>query len=180
MATRTTTGRAVLKRVRKGQVEAEKVLARGYKATLKALPPGPRKAVQGVADQLEVAADELTRRGKQTLHAVEKRGKTLAGGAEKAVAGLERRRRSLFAQAERLVADLDRRRGRALQAAEKRIAAALHRVERGAARLEQRVAAAIRPLAKRLDLAAQSEIDRLTKRVAQLERKLARRVKLAA
>ena len=176
MATKRGTGsvlRELPKRVGKAQAEAEKMLARGYKATLKALPSGPRKAVREITEQLEETAEDLTRRGKRTLRAVEKSGKTLGGRFERTVSLLRKRGKGLVTRMEKTLADLERRRGRAVKAAEKRVSATVEALQQGAVEV-------IEPLAHRLEIATQGDVDRLSKRLAHVERKLGRRTRMAA
>jgi hypothetical protein len=184
MATRTTMGRTVLreipKRVGKVQAEAEKALGRGYRATLKALPAGPRKVVREFAEQIEETADDLTRRGKRTLRTVEQRGKTLTGRVEKAVEGLQKRGKKLVGRFERAFADLGRRRDRALKTATKQVKSAVASLETSVAGLERRTVGAINPIVQRLEIATHADLEKLSRRVAQLERKNGRRTKLAA
>ena len=165
MATRTmrrSVLKAVPKRVEQVQTEAEKVIARGYKAALGRLPVGSRKAVKEFTGQVEEATEELSRRGKRMLTMAEKRGKTLWGRFDKALTVLERRG------------------NRAVKAAGKSVAAVQVSLEKSVSRLERRAIAALRPMVRRLDIATHSDIEKLSKRVAQLERRLARRTKLAA
>jgi hypothetical protein len=184
MATRRTAKRSVLrevpKRVGKVQAEAEKVLSRGYSATLKALPAGPRKAVKDLTGQLEATADTLTKRGKRTLSVVEKSGKTFATRVERAMSDLDKRRAALLKRVERAFAGLDRQRARALKAADRQVRATVRSIESGVVSFERRAVHAIAPLVRRLEIATHEDLDTLSRRVALLERKLGRRAKLAA
>jgi hypothetical protein len=172
--------RAVPKRVGKVQAEAEKVLSRGYSATLKALPPGPRKAVRDLTEQLEATAETLSKRGKRTLSVVEKSGKSFATRFERAMGDLDKRRAALLKRVERAFASLDRQRARALKTADKQVRATVASIESGVASVERRAVQAIAPLVRRLEIATHEDLDTLSRRVALLERKLGRRAKLAA
>lgn len=144
---KTTRRVAVPKRFERVQAEAERAISRGYKATLELLPAGPRKAVKEFTSQIETTAEELSKRGQRALKVAAKRRKALLGSVEKAVRALGRRGERARATAET--------RGTTL-----------------AATVEQAAADFVRPLARRLDIAALSEVERLSKRMAQLERKL--------
>ncbi len=141
---------AVPNRVAKAQAEAEKVLARGVKASMAMLPSGTRKAVRELGDQLDGAATDLRRRGRKALKAVEQRSETVAEGVE------------------RVVTRLERRGDRALRSVERESTKWL-----GA--LESRAMAVVQRIADQLDLATGSDIERLSRRVAHLERKLGAR-----
>ena len=135
------------KQVKRVQAEAEKAISRGYKATLELLPAGPRKVVKDLANQLETTAEELTTRGQKVLKLADKRRKALVERVEHAAKTFERRSE------------------RALNTIERRGSNLVSRVERTAADV-------LRPLARRLDIAALSQVEELGKRLAQLERKL--------
>jgi len=156
---RTTAVRTVLnglpKRAERAQAEAQKALTRGYKATLGLLPPGPRKTVTELAEQIEDAATDLGTRGRKALTLVDKRRKALTARVEKAVTAL------------------DRRRARVLKAAEKQRQTLLSAVAKNTVGL-------VKPLVRRLDIASASELDRLGKRLTVLERKLGARGRRAA
>jgi hypothetical protein len=152
---KTTRRTTVTKRFERVQAEAERAVRRGYHATLELLPAGPRKAVKALASQLESTAEELNERGQKMFKAAEKRRKALLGRVEKAVTTVERRS------------------ARALTTLEKRGVKLVTNVE-------QTVAGLVRPVARRLDLAALSEVEELGKRLAQLERKLANGTRRAA
>jgi hypothetical protein len=138
---------ALPKRVRQVQTEAEKAINRGYKATLELLPAGPRKVVKDLANQIETTAEEITTRGQKALKVADKRRKALLERIGKAARSFERRS------------------GRALSTFETDSARFVNRIERT-------VADVVRPLARRLDLAALSELEQINKRLAQVERKL--------
>ena len=147
VAKRRMTLKAVPKRVAQVQTEAEKALARGVKATMALLPPGTRKAVRELGDQLDDAATDLRRRGRKALKAVEQGGETVADGVE------------------RVVTRLERRRNRTLKTVERESARWVAALEDGAMRVVQRIA-------DQLDLATGADLDRLSKRLAVIERKL--------
>jgi hypothetical protein len=159
MATKRTTKRgavlaALPKRIERAQVEAEKALDRGVKATLKMLPPGPRKAVREFGHQIDEAAGELRTRGRRALRAVERRSERVA---------------------ERVEAVMDR--------AERRGKRAVRRVEREGAKwleaIETGTRRVVRAMVERLDVASAHEVALLSKRVATLERKLGTRRRAA-
>jgi hypothetical protein len=129
------------------RAQAEKAISRGYKATLELLPAGPRKVVKELANQLETTAEELTARGQKVLKLADKRRKALVERVERAARTFERRGE------------------RALNTIESRGNKLVARVERTAADV-------VRPLARRLDIAALSEVEQLSKRLTLLERKL--------
>jgi hypothetical protein len=135
------------KQVKRVRAEAEKAIGRGYKATLELLPAGPRKVVKELASQLETTTEELTARGQKVLRLADKRRKALVERVERAARTFERRGE------------------RALNRIESRGSKLVARVERTAADV-------VRPLARRLDIAALSEVEDLSKRLALLERKL--------
>ncbi len=152
MATKTTRRRTSLrivlpKRIERAQVEAEKALGRGVKATLELLPSDTRKAVRELGAQLEEATSDLRTRGRKVLTVVEKRGSALAG------------------QVERTVATLDKRRAKALKTAERESARWLGQLQRGAERV-------LRTVADTFDVASAGEVAKLGKRLSQIERKL--------
>jgi hypothetical protein len=143
-----TTRRTVLpKRLQRVQSEAERAIGRGVKAALELLPAGPRKAVKELAGQFEATAQELAARGERVLKVAQKRRTALLHRVEKVTKAFERR----GARARTVLAA----RGTRLAAA----------IERGAVDV-------VRPLARRLDLATQSELAQLSKRLTQLERRL--------
>ena len=136
------------KQVKRVQAEAEKAISRGYKATLELLPAGPRKVVKELASQIETTAEELTERGQKVLKLADKRRKAVVERVEHAARRFERR-------SERALNMIETRGGKLV------------------ARVERTAADVLRPLARRLDIAALSEVEQLGKRLAQLERKLA-------
>jgi hypothetical protein len=147
MATRRTTKRgtvlaALPKRIERAQVEAEKALNRGVKATLKMLPPGPRKTVRELGD----AAGELRARGRKALRRVERRGERVVDRVGAAINRAERRGE------------------RALRRAERESTRWLEAIETGARRV-------MRTMVERLDVASAHDVAALSKRVAMLERK---------
>lgn len=150
---KTTRRVGLAKRFERVQTEAERVISRGYKATLELLPPGPRKTVKEFTGQIEAAAEALNKRGQQALKLAEKRRKALVGSVEKAARAFSRRSE------------------RALEAME---------TTRLAATVEQAAADFVRPLARRLDIATLSDVERLSKRLAHLERKLGNGTRRAA
>lgn len=152
---KTTRRTGLLKRLEQVQADAQHVIGRGYEATLELLPPRPRKAVKELASQIETTTEDLTARGRQALKAMEKRGQALQGRVESRVKAFARR-------GERTRAAVERR-GTKLVAT-----------------VEQRVARVLKPLARRLDIATASELERLSKRLAQLERKLGTGTRRAA
>jgi polyhydroxyalkanoate synthesis regulator phasin len=159
MATKRTTKRgpvltALPKRIQRVQAEAEKALQQGYKATLGMLPPGPRKAVRELGNQLDDAATTLRARGRKVLHTVERRGEAVAD------------------RVERVVAEAEKRRARALRRLERERAKWLEAVEMGARRV-------LRTMADRLDVASAHDVAQLSKRVSMLERKLTARTRAA-
>ncbi len=83
----------------------------------------------------------------------------------KTVKTLDKRRTQAVKRVEKRIADLDKRRQRITKRAEKRIDGIVDAVEQG-------VSGVVRPVAKRLDLASQSEVASLKRRLSQLERKL--------
>jgi hypothetical protein len=131
------------------QAEAERVLARGYEATLEWLPDGPREAVEDtveeLASQLDAQRAVLRKRGRQVLKSVDQQRRVLLGNVDKAVKRIERR-------GERALNTIKARRARLLDV-----------LERGTAQVMQ-------PLAHGLDLATRGDLERLSHRVAQLER----------
>lgn len=135
------------KQVKRVQAEAEKAISRGYKATLELLPAGPRKVVKELATQLETTTEDLTARGQKVLKLADKRRKALVGRVENAARVFERR-------SERALARIESRGSKLV------------------ARVERTAADVLRPLARRLDLAARSEVEELSKRLAHVERKL--------
>lgn len=159
MATKRTTKRgtvlaALPKRIERAQVEAEKALNRGMKATLKMLPPGPRKAVRDLGSQIDDAAAELRARGRKVLRTVERRGERVADRVESAFGRAERRGERAFKRAERESAKW------------------LEAIETGARRV-------MHAMAERLDVASAHDVALLSKRVAMLERKLTTRRRAA-
>jgi len=143
------------KRLERVQAEAKRAIGRGYKATLEFLPAGPRKAVKELASQLEAAAGDLTKRGEKALKVVEKRRTALLGRVEKAVRSFERR-------------------------GERALATVETQSSKFAATVEHRAVQVVKPLVRRLDIAAASEVEKLSKRLAHLERKLANGARRAA
>jgi hypothetical protein len=139
--------RALPKRIERAQADAEKAISRGYKATLKMLPPGPRKAVRGLGNQLDEAASELRARGRKVLRTVERRGERVADRVEAVVNRAERRGEKAFKRAEREGSKW------------------LEALETGARR-------GLRAVAEQLDLASAHDVAQLHKRVVTLERKL--------
>jgi hypothetical protein len=148
---KTNRGRAALKalpkRLERVQAEAEKAVTRGVKATLELLPPGTRKTVRELGEQLEDAASELRTRGRKVVRVMEKRGGALAGRVEHRVAQLEKRG------------------AKVLKTAEREGSRFLDALEVGATRV-------VRRLTSTLDIASASDVERLGKRLAVLERKL--------
>jgi hypothetical protein len=145
---KTTRRVTVPKRLQRVQAEAERVIGRGYKATLELLPAGSRKAVKELASQVETTAGALTKRSQAALKAMEKQRKALLGRVGKAVRTFERNRERAFARVE---------------VQSNKLAAAV----------EHRAAQVVKPLVRRFDIAAASELEKLSKRLAQVERKLA-------
>ena len=139
------------KRLQQARTEAERAISRGYKTALEALPAGPRKVVKDVADQLEATAEQVTERGEKVLNLAAKRRKALVAQIEKAAKAFERRGERVLARSGKLVA-----------------------------RFEQAAADAVRPFARRLDIAALSELEQLQKRLVQVERKLSNGKRRAA
>jgi hypothetical protein len=139
------------KRLQRVQVEAERAISRGYKAALETLPSGPRKVVKDFADQLEATAEELSERGEKILKQAEKRRKAFVARVDKAARAFERRGERVLTRGSKLVASFERA-----------------------------VADAVRPVARRLDIAALSELELLSKRLAQIERRLANGTRRAA
>ncbi len=152
---KTTRRVTVPKRLEQVRVEAQRAMRRGYETTLELLPAGPRKALKELASQIETTAEELTKRGQKALKAAAKRRKALVGRVEKVVKAFERRgeraRATVETQGTKLVATV-----------------------------EQAAADIVRPLARRLDIATLSDVERLGKRLAQLERKLGNGARRAA
>jgi hypothetical protein len=132
------------KRLQRVQSDVERVIGRGYRVALGALPAGPRKAVKDLADQLEATAEQVTERGEQVLKLAQKRRKALITRLEKAAKAFERNGERAVARGTKLVASF-----------------------------EQAAADAVRPWARRLDIAALSEVEEIGKRLAQIERKIA-------
>lgn len=152
MATKTTRRKTQLrvvlpKQLERAQVEAEKALNRGVKATLDLLPSETRKAVRDLGAQLEEAASDLRTRGRKVVTTVEKRGSALAG------------------QVERTVAKLDKRRAKALKVAEQESA-------RWLGMLQRRTERVLRTVAETFDVASAQQVAQLGRRLTQLERKL--------
>jgi len=143
------------KRLERVQAEAERAISRGYNATLGLLPAAPRKAVKEFAHQLEATAETLSKRGQQAFKSVERRGKALVNRVERAVRAVERRGERALASVETQGAKL-------------------------ASTVEQRAARIVRPLARRLEIATLTDVERLSRRVAQLERRRSGGVKRAA
>ena len=130
------------------QANAERALGRGYDATLQILPPRSRKAVQQLASQIGATAEDVGARGRQVLRAVSKQRQVLQDRLEQGVRRVGRR-------GERARAALETRGTRLIGT------------------IERQAAAIVKPLVRRLDIAAASEVEQLRKRLAQLERKLA-------
>lgn len=137
------------------QAQAERTIGRGYRATLELLPPRSRKAVKGLADQIGSTAEELTARGRQAVKVIEKRRQALRGRVAQEVKGFARRGERARAAVETRGTEL-------------------------VATVERRFAQVLKPLARRLDIATASEVERLSKRLAQLERKLTTGTRRAA
>lgn len=159
MATKRTTKRgtvlaALPKRIERAQVEAEKALNRGVKATMKMLPPGPRKTVRDIGNQIDDAATELRARGRKVMRTVERRGEAVADRVEAA-----------FTRA-------GRRGERALKRAEREGAKWMEAIETGARRV-------MKAMVERLDVASAHDVALLKRRVAMLERKLTVRKRAA-
>jgi hypothetical protein len=152
---KTTRRTGLSKRLEQVQANAQRAIGRGYEATLELLPPRSRKAVEELASQIETTAEDLTARGRQALKAMEKRGQALQGRVESRVKAFARRGDRTRAAVERRGTNL-------------------------VATVEQRVARVLKPLARRLDIATASELERLSKRLAQLERKLSTGTRRAA
>ena len=152
---KTTRRVAVTRRLERVQAEAQRAINRGYHATLELLPAGPRKAVKELASQIETTAEELAKRGQKALKSAEKRRKAFVGGVEKVAKAFERRgqraRATVETQGTKLVATV-----------------------------EQAAADIVRPLARRLDIATLSDVERLGKRLAQVERRLGNGTRRAA
>jgi hypothetical protein len=123
--------------------------------------------------------EDLTHRAEQARTQANKRFRQVRRRMEKAFengwqALLERlptRTRRTVRDAEKRVrkttADLDRRRARALKTVEKRGRDLLERVESGAIEV-------VKPLARRLDFASKSDVERLSHRISRLERRAER------
>ena len=159
MATKRTTKRgpvlaALPKRIERAQAEAEKAINRGMQATLKMLPPGPRKAVRDLGSQIDDAASELRARSRKVLRTVERRGERVADRVEAAVNRVERRGE------------------RALKQAEREGSKWLEAIETGARRV-------MKAMVAQLDVASAHDVALLSKRVAMLERKLTPRKRAA-
>jgi len=152
---KTTRRVGVTTRLNRIQSEAERAISRGYRATLELLPAGPRKAVKEFTSQLEATAENLSKRGQRALNAVERQRKTLRRRVDQAVRAVERR-------GERALATVEAQRTKLV------------------ATVERRAVQAVKPLARRLDLATGSDVERLGKRLAHLERRLANGTRRAA
>jgi len=152
---KTTRRVGVTTRLNRIQSEAERAISRGYRATLELLPAGPRKAVKEFTSQLEATAEDLSKRGQRALNAVERQRKTLRRRVDQAVRAVERR-------GERALATVEAQRTKLV------------------ATVERRAVQAVKPLARRLDLATGSDVERLGKRLAHLERRLANGTRRAA
>jgi hypothetical protein len=139
------------KRLQRVQNEVERAISRGYHVALEALPPGTRKAVKDLAGQFEVTAEQVTERGERVLKLAQKRRKALIARVERAAKAFERRSERAVARSTKLIASF-----------------------------EQAAAEAVRPLARRLDIAALSDVEQLSKRLSQVERKLANGTRRAA
>jgi len=148
------------------QAEAERVLNRGYEATLDLLPDGPREAVEELASQLETQRTALRKRGQRVLKVVEQRRKAV-------VSGIEKQGKVLLSGVEQAVRTASRRSERALSTVEARRARLIGILERRTAQVVER-------LAHGLDLATLGDVERLSRRLAQIERRRSNGTRRAA
>jgi hypothetical protein len=125
-------------------------------------------ALEGLTDRAEKVRIQANKRFRRVRRRTEK---ALEDGWEALLKRLPTRTRRTMRDAEKRLrkatAELDRRRARAVKTAEKRGRDLLDRVESEAIE-------AVKPLAKRLDFASKSDVERLSHRVSRLERRVER------
>jgi predicted RNA-binding protein Jag len=154
------------KRVGRARSRAEKVLEKGWKATLEVLPPPARKAVKETTARIEKVATDLDKRRAEAVKLVERRRKEITGRIEKerkALTGrIAKERKALTGRIAKQSRELTKT-GREL-----------------ASQIEKSAVGIVKPIVERLDVASRSDVERLSKRISTLEQRLGRKPKHAA
>ncbi len=127
--------------------QAESAVNRGWEVAFEILPERAEKLVR-----------DLTKQSRKVSSDLDKRRKKVVKRLEKAVSGFDK-------QGQRFAKRAERRLDGVLNAVERRVQGAVETVERN-------VAGVVRPVAKRLDLASQSEVANLKRRLTQVEKRL--------
>jgi polyhydroxyalkanoate synthesis regulator phasin len=115
--------------------------------TEKALDRGRRIAFDVIPERAEELADDLAKQTRKVSNSLDKRRKQAVKQAEKRAAQLDKRREGLV----------------------KRVGKQIDRV---VSAVEKGLADVVRPVAKRLDIASNTEVTALKRRLAQIEKKV--------